>query len=194
MAATSEIRAHHAHCVPHLARLHVLGSYQAGDPVPPGLAGDVSAVTGEILAEAGAAVRATVAAVPRARRPAVAEFLANRTAKLAGAAEQAVRAARDGDAAALRRCLRNFESLTSAAWTVQLAMPDRARLSRLAHGPQARLPDPVASPFTGPAMTSLPARPAEPLTEAFLLVEAAPDAGAYLVGQREIEALCAYRA
>jgi hypothetical protein len=136
MAAVSEIREHHAHCVPHLARLQVLGSYQAGEQVSPGLAADVSAVTSAILAEADAALRATVAAVPDTRRMAVAEFLAGRIAKLAAAAEQAVCAAKDGDAAALRRCLRRFESLTSAVWTVQLAMPDRARLPQPAGRPQ----------------------------------------------------------
>lgn len=149
MATVSEIREHHAHCVPHLARLQVLGSYQAGEPVPPGLAADVSAVTSTILAEAGAAVRATVAAVPGTRRTAVAEFLAGRITTLAAAAEQAVCAARDGDAAALRRCLRRFESLTSAVWTVQLAMPDGARLPQPAGRAQwsrGRLRHPVAVP------------------------------------------------
>ena len=136
MATVSEIREQHAHCAPHLARLQVLGSYQAGEPVPPGLAEEVSAVTSAILAEAGAAFRATVAAVPGARRTAVAGFLADRIAKLAAAAEQVVCAARDGDAAALRRCLRRFESLTSAVWTVHLAMPDSARLPQPAGRPQ----------------------------------------------------------
>jgi hypothetical protein len=58
----------------------------------------------------------------------VAEFLADRIAKLAAAADEAVSAARDGDAAALHRRLHRFEMLTSAVWTVQLAMPDEARL------------------------------------------------------------------
>jgi hypothetical protein len=128
MTTMSEIRDHHAHCVPHLARLHVLRRYQAGAPVPPGLADEVSAVTSAILAEAGAALRATVAAVRGTRRAAVAEFLADRIAKLAAAADEAVSAARDGDAAALHRRLHRFEMLTSAVWTVQLAMPDEARL------------------------------------------------------------------
>jgi hypothetical protein len=135
MAAVSEISEHHAHCVPHLTRLQVLGSYQAGEPVPPGLAEEVSTVTSAILAEAGAALRATVAAVPGARRTAVAEFLTGRIAKLAAAAEQAVCVAKDGDAPALHRCLRRFELLTSAVWTVQLAMPDSARLPRPAGRP-----------------------------------------------------------
>src|SRR5689334_22978650 len=78
MAVASEIRDHHTLCVPHLARLQVLATFQAGEPVPPGLADDVGAVTSAILAEADAALRATVAAVPGIRRTAVAEFLGNR--------------------------------------------------------------------------------------------------------------------
>jgi len=197
MAAASEIRDHHARCVPHLARLHMLGIYQAGEPVPPGLADDVGAVTSTILAEAGAALWATVAAVPGTRRTAVAEFLANRLAKLAAAADEAVSAAKDGEAAALRRCLHKFERLTSALWTVQLAMPDGARPPRPAGGlqrPHGRLPHPAAVPPTVRGMTSLAARPAEPLPEALPLVEAAPDAVPHMVGQRVVEALRAHRA
>src|SRR5436305_10848073 len=152
MAVASEIRDHHSLCVPHLARLHVLGRYQAGEPGPPGLADEVSAVTGAILAEAGAALRVTVAAVPGARRTAVTEFLANRIAKLAAAADEAVSAAKDGQAAALRRCLHKFERLTSALWTLQLAMPDGARPPRTAGRPQlrpqGRLRHPPGIPFT----------------------------------------------
>jgi hypothetical protein len=150
--AASEIRDHHAHCIPHLARLHVLGRYQAGEPVPAGLADDVSVVTSAILTEADAALRATMAAIPGTRRTAVAEFLANRIAKLAAAADEAVSAAKDGNAAALRRCLHKFERLTSALWTVQLAMPDGARLPRPARRPQrphGRLWHPAAIPFIG---------------------------------------------
>ena len=125
MPVASEIRDHQAQCVPHLARLHVLGRYQAGEPVPPGLAEELSTVTNAILAETGAAVEATVAAVPDARRASVAGFLADRVARLAAAADEAVSAARAGDAAVLHRCLRRFEVLAFALWTVQLAMPDK---------------------------------------------------------------------
>jgi hypothetical protein len=136
MAAASEIRDRHAHCIPHLARLHMLGRHQPGEPLPPGLADEVSEATSAILAEADAALRATVAAVPGARRRAVAGFLADRVARLAATADEAVSAAKDGDAAAVRRCLRRFEVLTSAVWTVQLAMPDKTRPLRPARGPQ----------------------------------------------------------
>jgi hypothetical protein len=126
MAGASEIRDHRAHCLPHLARLHMHGSYQPGEALPPGLADDVSDRTSAILAEAGAAVRATVAAVPSTRRAAVAGLLADRLSRLAVAADDAVSAAKDADAGALRRRLRRFEMLTSAAWTVQLAMAGKA--------------------------------------------------------------------
>lgn len=141
MAGMSEIRVHRAHCLPHLARLHMHGRYQPGEALPPGLADEVSEGTSAILAETGAAVRVTVAAVPGTRRMAVAGLLADRLSRLAVAADEAVSAAKEADPGALRRCLRRFEMLTSAAWTVQLAMagkaapPGQARPGQ-AHGPQ----------------------------------------------------------
>jgi hypothetical protein len=136
MAAASEIRDHYAHCMPHLARRHMLDRHQAGVPRPPGLADEVSEPTSAILAEADAALRATVAAVPGARSRVVAGFLTDRVARLAATADEAVSAAKDGDAAAVRRCLLRFEVLTSAVWTVQVAMPDRAKPLQSARGPQ----------------------------------------------------------
>lgn len=141
MAGMSEIPVHRAHCLPHLARLHMHGRYQPGEALPPGLADEVSEGTSAILAETGAAVRVTVAAVPGTRRAAVAGLLADRLSRLTVAADEAVSAAKEADPGALRRCLRRFEMLTSAAWTVQLAMagkaapPGQARPGQ-AHGPQ----------------------------------------------------------
>jgi hypothetical protein len=114
----------------------MLGRHQAGEPLPPSLADEVSEATSATLAEADGALRATVAAVPGARRRAVAGFLADRVAQLAATADEAVSAAKDGDAVTVRRCLRRLEVLTSAAWTVQLAMPDKAKLLRSARAPQ----------------------------------------------------------
>lgn len=159
MATPSEIRDHHTHCAPHLARLHLLGILRPDEPAPPCLADEVNAVTSAILAEAGAALRATLAAVPGTRRTAVAEFLANRMAKLAAAADETVRAAKDADAAAMHRCLRRFEMLTSAVWTVQLAMPGEARQPRPAGGPRNRLRPPVAARFRPPCSASAFASP-----------------------------------
>jgi hypothetical protein len=126
MAGMSEVRVHRAHCLPHLARLHMHGRYRPGEALPPGLADEVSEGTSAILAEAGAGARVTVAAVPGTRRAAVAGLLADRLSRLAVAAGEAVSAAEEADPGALRRCLRRFEMLTSAAWTVQLAMTGKA--------------------------------------------------------------------
>ena len=121
----------------------MLGRCPAGEPLPPGLADDVSEMTSAILAEADAALRAAVAAVPGARRRAVAGFLADRVTRLAATADEAVSAAKDGDAAAVRRCLRRFEVLTSAVWTAHNSpCPMRpSRCSRHADlgGPRAGL-------------------------------------------------------
>jgi hypothetical protein len=102
----------------------MLGRYEPGEPLPPALADEVDEITSAILTEAGAALEAAVAAVPGTRRTAVAAFLGGGVDRLAAAADEAVSAAKDGDAAALRRCLHRFEVLTSAMWMVQLAMPE----------------------------------------------------------------------
>ena len=74
------------------------------------------------LAETDAAGQAAVAAVAESGRSSAAAFLAARQARLAAAADDIVAAAQDGSAAALSRHLRRFEALTTALWTVQLAI------------------------------------------------------------------------
>ena len=69
----------------------MLGRCPAGEPLPPGLADDVSEMTSAILAEADAALRAALAAVPGARRRAVAGFLADRVTRLAATADEGQR-------------------------------------------------------------------------------------------------------
>ncbi len=140
MVGMSEIRAHRALCLPHLARLHMHGRYQPGEALPAGLADEVSERTSAILAETGAAVQVTVAAIPGTRRAAVAGLLADRLTRLAAAADETVSAAKDADAGALRRCVRRFEMLTSAAWTVQLAMAGKAAPPGQARPGQAHRP------------------------------------------------------
>jgi hypothetical protein len=54
--------------------------------------------------------------------PAAETFLWVRVARLAATADQAVDAARRGDAAGLLAHLRHFETLMSALWTVQDAL------------------------------------------------------------------------
>jgi hypothetical protein len=87
--------------------------------------------TGAIIAEAEAASRAALAADGDSRRqPGAGTFLRVRLNRLAGAAEEAIAAARDGDAAGLRRHLRRFEAVTSAIWTVQHAVCGPAASAR----------------------------------------------------------------
>ncbi len=86
-------------------------------------AAEVSQVTGVIIAEVGAGSRAASAAAGYRRAESAAGlFLQVRLDRLTTAAEEAVAAARDGNFAVLSRALRRFEALTTAIWTVQLAV------------------------------------------------------------------------
>ena len=122
MTAADRTRGYYARCVPLLARLRLLARQDAGAPLPPGAAGEVGHAATAIVAEADAAGHAAVAAVAESGRNSAAVFLAARQARLAAAADDVVAAAEDGSAAALSRHLRRFEALTSALWTVQLAI------------------------------------------------------------------------
>lgn len=127
MAAAADIPDHRAHCMPQLARLRMLAWHEPGEPFRPSLADEISQATSLVLAEAQAAWLAIAAAVAGSRRgAAVAGFLAPRLARLETTAAEAVGAAKDSDAAALRRHLSRFEALTSAMWTVQLAVAANA--------------------------------------------------------------------
>jgi hypothetical protein len=131
MALADEVRKHHSHCVADLLRLRMLARDDVGAPLPPGVAHQVGDATSLILAEAEAAERAALATVAGSDRGSpVARFLAARLARLTGAAADAVAAAENGNARAMRLHLRRFDSLASATWTVQLAMcapPKRPR-------------------------------------------------------------------
>jgi len=121
-AAADPTPGYYARCAPLLARLRLLARADAGAPLPPGAAGEVGHAASVIVAEADAAGHAAVAAVAESGRNSAAVFLAARQARLAAAAADVVAAAADGSAAALSRHLRRFEALTSALWTVQLAI------------------------------------------------------------------------
>lgn len=126
MTSPDVIRTCHQRCLPHLAALRLLAQAEAA--VSPGASQQVDGVTGLILAETEAAGHAVVAAMNGERRTAAAgHFLAARLARMTGAAADALRAAECGDAAALRRQLRRFDTLTSATWTVQIALHPRSR-------------------------------------------------------------------
>ncbi len=135
MAAARDIRDHHARCAPYLAWLQMLAGQDADEPLLAGLPAEVGRATEAIMAEARAAGQATVAAITGSHHQGAAtSFLDARLARLAAAAGEAVAAARDEDSAALRRHVRRFETLTSAMWTVQLAVSapaSRAGAARL---------------------------------------------------------------
>lgn len=123
MTLADDVRDHHTHCVPHLLRLRILAGNDAAAPLPSGVAHEVGDATGVILAEVKAAENAALASVAGSRRGSrVARFLAPRLARLSAAADDAVAAAKSGNVQALRRDLRRFDALTSATWTVQLAI------------------------------------------------------------------------
>ena len=113
-------------CGPHLARLQMMARYEANEPLPADLPGEVVEPTSAVLAGAQAAGRAMVAALPSSQRRAVTAFLDARLRRLAAAPGEGAAAARDGDVATVRRHLRKFEVLTSALWTVQLELSAEA--------------------------------------------------------------------
>jgi hypothetical protein len=127
MTMADRMRTHHDHCAPHRGTLRMLARAEAGVPLPPGVVQEVSYATSVILADAEAAQCTAEAAAPSSRRRSgVTPFLAARLSRLAAAADDAVTAARDGNTVALRRHLRRFDVLTSAMWTVQLAVQSAA--------------------------------------------------------------------
>ncbi len=114
MTAVEEMRDHQARCQPYLIRLRTLAR-DAGEPAL--AAAEVGRATSAIIAEAEAASRAAPAAGRNRRRPGTGASRRVRLNRLARAAEEAVAAAREGDAPRLRHYLRRFEAVTSAAWT-----------------------------------------------------------------------------
>ena len=96
-----------------------------GESEPALAAAQAARATGAIIAEVEAAIRATLDADRGThRQPADRAFPRVRLNRLAAAAERVVAAAREEDAAGLRRHLRRFEALMSASWTVEHAEGD----------------------------------------------------------------------
>jgi hypothetical protein len=120
MTADEEITDHQARCLTYVLQLQMLARDDHG-LVP--TAAEVAQATGAIIAEAGAGSRAALAAAGNHQaRPGSGMFLQVRLDRLATAADEAIAAARDGNAAVLRRVLHRFEALTTAIWTVQRAV------------------------------------------------------------------------
>ena len=136
MNVTDDVRDHHTRCAQDRARLQMLASDPGGAPLPPGAVRQVVQATSAVLAEAREAARTALTAGPASRRPSGRRsFLAARLARLENAAHEAIASARDGDTAALRQRLRRFDTLTSAMWTVQLAVCDQGGSRRPARRP-----------------------------------------------------------
>ena len=121
MTAAGDPRGHHARCGPHLGRLAALAREPTGAPLSPSAAAAVAEAVGAVLAEAQAAGHA-VTGTGAGEQAQTAEFPAARLDRLTAAATAALTAARNADAAALRRELRRFDTLTAALWTVHRAV------------------------------------------------------------------------
>jgi len=118
---------HQGRCQLHMIRLRMLAQADAGGVLPRQVTAGVREATNAVIAEAEAAGRAALAAMPGGSgRPEAETFLWVRLARLASAADDAVSAARHADAPGLRRQLDRFDALTTAIWAVQQAVADVA--------------------------------------------------------------------
>ena len=123
MSVADQIHDHEARCLAPLISLRMLAQGEAGTPLPRWVVVEVAQATGTVLAEAEAAGHATLAAAGlQSDHPEAWAFLRVRLDRLAAAADDAIAAAREGDAGAMCRHLRRFDALTSAIWTVQDAV------------------------------------------------------------------------
>ena len=123
MSVANQTHDHQDNCLVPLISLRMLAQGDAGTPLPRWVVVEVAQATSAVLAEAEAAGRATLTAAGlRSDHPEAWTFLRVRLDRLAAAADDAVTAAREGDASAMCRHLRRFDALTSAIWTVQDAM------------------------------------------------------------------------
>lgn len=118
MIAADEIHDHQARCQRHLRTLAMLAR---GDDGRAPSAAEVGRVASAIFAEAEASARTALAAAGPAH-PGTWALLLARLNRLAAAVAETVSAARDGDAAVLRRRVHRLETVTSAIWTVQHAV------------------------------------------------------------------------
>lgn len=127
MTIAGTIEDHQARCQPHLLRLRMIARDNPGTALPWQAVVEVIQATEAILAEAevaGSDAQAAAGGSVGART-----FLGVRLSRLTAAASDAIAAATEGDSAQLRRHLHRFDVLTSAIWTVQLAVsgPDPGR-------------------------------------------------------------------
>ncbi len=122
MSVTDQLEDHQARCLAHLLSLRMLAQTEPGALLPRRVVAEIARTTGAVVAEAEASGQAVLTAGLSGYHRGDATFLRVRLDRLAAAAEDAVAAARAGNAADLRRHLRRFDTLTAAIWTVQDAL------------------------------------------------------------------------
>jgi hypothetical protein len=139
MTLADRIDGYRTRCEPGLLRLQVLAGGEAGVAIPRCAATEVRIATNEVIAGAEAASRAALAATTGARGELETEtFLWVRLARLAEAADEAVRSARVNDAGGMRRHLHRFGVLVDALWEVQHAVYGQAFLPQCEAMPPRR--------------------------------------------------------
>jgi hypothetical protein len=122
MSIADQTQDHQARCLAHLVSLRMLARDETGMPPPRWVVVEIAKATSAILAEAETAGHAALAAVGGDRGRGDETFLRVRLDRLAGAASDAITAARAGNSAELRQQLRRFDVLTSAIWAVHDAV------------------------------------------------------------------------
>jgi hypothetical protein len=125
--AYEQLDDYRSRCRQRLLRLRILAGSQDGAVLPLEFSVEVRDATNAIIAEMEAMSRAALRA--DGQGPQAETFLWGRIARLASAADRAVDAASSQDVPGLRAHIHQFDTLTSAIWTVQHAaygkQPDR---------------------------------------------------------------------
>lgn len=122
MASYGQLDDYHSRCRQQLLGLRLLVGSQEGTALPREFTAELRDATNAVIAEVEAALQAAERQEPQAET-----FLWARIARLAAAADRAVDAARGRDVPGLLAHLHQFDTLTSALWTVQHATYSQQR-------------------------------------------------------------------
>ena len=120
MDAYEQLDDYRSRCRQQLLRLRLLAGNQEGTLLPREFPLRIREATNAIIAELEAMSRAALQSSGR-QEPQAETFLWVRITRLAAEADRAVDAARGRDVPGVRAHLHQFDSLTSAIWTVQQA-------------------------------------------------------------------------
>ncbi|HUA31740.1 MAG TPA: hypothetical protein VMC03_22875 [Streptosporangiaceae bacterium] len=120
MTFADQVRDHKSRSEPRLVRLRLLACGHTDGMLPWQVAAAVRDAANGVIAEAEAAVLATLTVSAGGTwDPGAETFLWVRLSRLACAAEEAVSAARSADIPCLRRHLLRFDTLAAAIWAVR---------------------------------------------------------------------------